>query len=56
MSWVEYRDAAWFCRDGVRKIKMQPELSTARNAKNKKKSFYRYVSQKREVKESVRHQ
>jgi len=39
------------CRDGVRKAKAQMELILARDAK--KSGFYRYVSQKRKVKESV---
>ncbi|KAK4833041.1 LOW QUALITY PROTEIN: hypothetical protein QYF61_027543 [Mycteria americana] len=46
-------NAAWLCRDGVGKAKAQLELNLARDAKNNKKGFYRYVSQKRKVKESV---
>ena len=53
VSWEEYRDAAWLCRGGVRRAKVQLELNLARNAKNNKKGFYRYVSQKRKVKESA---
>jgi len=53
VSWEEYRDAAWLCRDGVRRAKAQLELNSARNAKNNKKGFYSYVSQKRKLKESV---
>jgi len=53
VSWEEYRDAAWLCRDGVRKTTAQLEQNLARDAKNNKKGFYRYVSQKRKVKESV---
>jgi len=41
------------CRDEVRRAKAQLELSLARDAKNNKKGFYRYVSQERKVKESV---
>jgi len=41
VSWEEYRDAAWFCRDGIRKVKVQLELNLARDAKNNKKGFYR---------------
>ncbi|KFZ54394.1 hypothetical protein N338_05423, partial [Podiceps cristatus] len=52
-SWEEYRDASWLCRDKVRKIKAQLELNLAKDAKNNKKGFYRYISQKRMVKESV---
>ena len=51
-SWEEYREAARLCRDGVRKAEAQLELNLARNAKNNKKGFYRYVSQKKMVKES----
>ncbi|KAK4830650.1 LOW QUALITY PROTEIN: hypothetical protein QYF61_012493 [Mycteria americana] len=35
------------------KAKVRLKLNLARNAKNNKKGFYRYVSQKRKVKESV---
>jgi len=41
------------CRDAVRKAKAQLELNLARDAKKKKKGFYRYVSQRRKLKESV---
>jgi len=53
VSWAEYRDAAQLCRDGVRRTKVWLELNLARDAKNNKKGFCRYVSQKRKVKESV---
>ncbi|KFZ48948.1 hypothetical protein N338_11822, partial [Podiceps cristatus] len=52
-SWGEYRDTARLCRDGVRRAKVQLELNLARDAKNNKKGFYRYISRKRKVKESV---
>lgn len=38
------RDAALLCREGV---------SKGRDTKNNKKGFYRYVSQKSKVKESI---
>jgi len=41
------------CRDGVRKAKAQLELKLAKNAKNNKKGFYRYVNQKSRIKESL---
>ncbi|GAB0178027.1 hypothetical protein GRJ2_000268000 [Grus japonensis] len=50
--WEEYRDVAQMCRDGLRKAKAQLELNLTRNAKNKK-DFYRYVGQKRKIKENV---
>ena len=53
VSWEEYRDAARLCRDGVWRARVQLELNVARDAKNNKKGFYRSVSQKRKVKESV---
>jgi len=40
------------CRDGVTKTKAQLELNLTRDAKNNK-GFYRCVSQKRKVKESI---
>jgi len=51
VSWEGYRDTARLCRVGVRKAKAGRELNLARDAKNNK-GFYRYVSQKRLVKES----
>jgi len=41
------------CRDVVRRAKAQLELNMAKDAKNNKKGFYRYVSQMKKVKESV---
>jgi len=31
ITWEEYRDAVWTCRDGIRKAKAQMELNSARN-------------------------
>ncbi|KAK4806903.1 LOW QUALITY PROTEIN: hypothetical protein QYF61_012624 [Mycteria americana] len=53
VSWEEYRDSAWMCRDGIRKAKAQLELNLARDVKNNKKGFYRYIGQKRKIKENV---
>jgi len=53
VSWEEYRDAAWLCRVDTGKATVQLGLNLARDAKNNMKGFYRYVSQKRKVKESV---
>ncbi|KFQ96524.1 hypothetical protein Y956_02301, partial [Nipponia nippon] len=53
VSWEKYRDTARLCMDGIRKAKAWLELNLVRDAKNNKKGFYRYVSQKRKVKESV---
>lgn len=41
------------CRGETRKTKAQGELSLAKDAKNNKKGFSRFIGQKRKVKESV---
>ncbi|KAK4816578.1 hypothetical protein QYF61_017968 [Mycteria americana] len=53
VTWEEYRNAAHLCRDGLRKVRAQLKLNLARDAKNNKKGFYRYINQKRKVKESI---
>ena len=53
VSWEEYKDAARLCRDEVMRAKVQLELNLASDAENNKKGFYRYINQKRKVKESV---
>ena len=53
VSWEKYGDPAQLSRDDVRKAKAQLELNLARDTKNNKKHVYRYVSQKRKVKESI---
>lgn len=47
-SWEEHNDAAWVCRDGIRKTKAQLELNLARKVKNKK-GFYSYLAQKKMI-------
>jgi len=51
VSWEGCRAAARLCREGVRKAKAHTELNLARDSKNSKKGSYRYVSQKRKVRE-----
>ena len=51
--WEEYRDTVWTCRRGIRKAKAQADLNLARGVKNSKKTFYRYIGQKRQAKASV---
>ncbi|PKU34574.1 rna-directed dna polymerase from mobile element jockey-like [Limosa lapponica baueri] len=53
VSWEEYRYTAWLCRNWVRNAKAQLELNLARDSKSKKKGSYRYVNQKRKLKESI---
>lgn len=54
VSREELKDLAQLCREIVRKAKAQLELTLVRNAENYRKSFYRYVSQKKKVKDTVR--
>jgi len=53
VSSEECRDAGQLYRGEVRRAKMQLELNLARDAKNNKKGFYRYVNQKKKLKESL---
>ncbi|KAJ7399315.1 hypothetical protein BTVI_116109 [Pitangus sulphuratus] len=49
----EHSHEVWLCSDGARKAKEKLELNLARDSKNKRKGFYRYVNQKRKVREGV---
>ncbi|KAJ7418346.1 hypothetical protein BTVI_29644 [Pitangus sulphuratus] len=40
VTWEEYRNKVWLCRDGVRKAKAKLELILARDTKNNRKGFY----------------
>jgi len=53
ISCKECSDAAWLCRDEVRKAKAHLDFNLARDGKNNNKGFYTYVSQKRKVKENI---
>ena len=41
------------CRDRIRNAKAQRELNLARDVKDNKKGFYRYIGRRRQAKESV---
>ncbi|CAM4491188.1 unnamed protein product [Caretta caretta] len=49
----EYKNIAWACRSEIRKVKSHLELQLARDLKSNKKGFFRYVSNKKKVKESM---
>ncbi|RMB93973.1 hypothetical protein DUI87_29559 [Hirundo rustica rustica] len=51
--WEDYRNVVRVCRDATRKAKAHLELSLAKDIKDKKKSFYEYISSKRKIKENV---
>ncbi|CAM2112063.1 unnamed protein product [Caretta caretta] len=53
MTREEYKNIAWGCRSEIRKAKSHLELQLARDVKSNKKGFFRYVSNKKKVKESV---
>ncbi|GAB0183929.1 mitochondrial enolase superfamily member 1 [Grus japonensis] len=53
VAWEEYRETVRAARDQVRKAKALTEISLARDVKDNKKSFYRYVSDKRRMRENV---
>ncbi|GAB0179811.1 mitochondrial enolase superfamily member 1 [Grus japonensis] len=53
VAWEEYRETVQGARDEVRKAKALTEISLARDVKDNKKSFYRYVSEKRRTRENV---
>ncbi|GAB0208167.1 mitochondrial enolase superfamily member 1 [Grus japonensis] len=53
VAWEEYRETVRAARDQVRKAKALIEISLARDVKGNKKSFYRYVNDKRKMRENV---
>ncbi|GAB0186323.1 mitochondrial enolase superfamily member 1 [Grus japonensis] len=53
VAWEECRKTGPAARDQVRKAKALIEISLARDVKGNKKSFYRYVSDKRRTRENV---
>ncbi|KFU86754.1 hypothetical protein M959_06752, partial [Chaetura pelagica] len=53
VSREDYREVVQAVRDQVRRAKSLLELDLARDVKNNKKSFFRYLGEKRTFKESV---
>ncbi|CAM5084468.1 unnamed protein product [Eretmochelys imbricata] len=53
MTREEYKNIARACRSEIRRAKSHLELQLARDVKSNKKGFFRYVSNKKKVKESV---
>ncbi|GAB0186348.1 mitochondrial enolase superfamily member 1 [Grus japonensis] len=52
VAWEEYRETVRAAREQVRKAKALIEIILARDVKDNKKSFYRYVSEKRRMREN----
>jgi len=53
VGWEEYKEIIRAARDQVRKAKALIELNLARDVKGRKKSFYRYVGDKRRTSENI---
>jgi len=53
VAWEEYRENVRAARNQVRKAKGLIQLNLARDIKGNKKSFYRYISDKRKASENV---
>ncbi|CAM4583475.1 unnamed protein product [Lepidochelys kempii] len=53
MTREEYKNIARACRSEIRKAKSHLELQLARDVKSNKKGFFRYVRNKKKVKETV---
>ncbi|GAB0199980.1 mitochondrial enolase superfamily member 1 [Grus japonensis] len=53
VAWEKYRETVRAARDEVRKTKALIELNVAKDVKGNKKSFYRYVRDKRRTRENV---
>ncbi|GAB0204057.1 hypothetical protein GRJ2_002871300 [Grus japonensis] len=52
-TWEENRDVVRVCRDATRKAKAHLELNLARDVKDNKKGFFKYISNKRKTRENV---
>jgi len=52
-TWEEYRNIVRACREATRKAKAHPELNLARNVKDNKKGFLKYISSKQKSRENV---
>ena len=53
VAWEEYREIVRAARNQVRKAKAMIELNLARDIKDNKKRFYRYIGDKRKTRENV---
>jgi len=53
VAWEEYREIVGVAREQVRKAKALTELNLAKDVKGNKQAFYRYVSDRRQTRESV---
>ncbi|GAB0207485.1 mitochondrial enolase superfamily member 1 [Grus japonensis] len=52
-TWEEYRDVVRVCSNATRKAKAHLELNLARDVKDKKEGFFKYINSKRKTRENV---
>jgi len=52
-TWEEYRNVVRACRDATRKAKAHLELKLARDVRNNKKGFFKYINSKRKARDNV---
>jgi len=52
-TWEEYRSVDKACREAMRKAKVHLELNLAKDIKDNKKGFFKYISSKRKTRENV---
>jgi len=52
-SWEEYRCVVRACRDATRKAKAHLEMRLAKEIKDNKKGFFKYVNSKRKTRDNV---
>ena len=52
-TWEEYRNIVRVCRQAVRKAEAHLELNLARDVKDNKKGFFKYISSNQKTRENV---
>jgi len=52
-TWEEHRNVVRACREAMRKAKAHLELNLARDVKDNKKGFFKYISSKRKTRDNV---
>jgi len=54
-TWEEYRNVVRACRDATKKAKVHLELKLARDVKDNKKGYFKYISSKWKTRDNVGH-
>ena len=53
VTWEEYRNIVCVCRDVTSKAKVHHKLNLARDVKDNKNGFFKYISSKQKTRENV---